>query len=146
MSELKFEWQLDGKRSDELGILEKSLNYLSQQLSTTLNDLHAANKKLELDIEHEKALEQAQLDFFSAVSHELKTPITIIKGQIEVMLLGAVKQVEVVLGYMLLKKYSINTKANTQFKTLRLAFGFRSEFDSPTVKAVDISSAAFHYT
>ena len=43
---------------------------------------------LELDIEHEKALEQARTNFFSAVSHELKTPITIIKGQLEGMLLG----------------------------------------------------------
>ena len=40
------------------------------------------------DIEHEKELEQAQLDFFSAVSHELKTPITIIKGQTEGMILN----------------------------------------------------------
>lgn len=69
-------------------ILAKSLNYLSQKLNVTLNDLQAANRKLELDIEHEKALEQARTNFFSAVSHELKTPITIIKGQLEGMLLG----------------------------------------------------------
>ncbi len=31
---------------------------------------------------------QAQIDFFLAASHELKTPITIIKGQLEGMLLG----------------------------------------------------------
>ena len=46
------------------------------------------NKKLEDDIEREKKLEQARTDFFSAVSHELKTPITVIKGQLEGMLLG----------------------------------------------------------
>ena len=74
MSELKLEWQLDEQRTDELGTLEASLNYLSAQLSTTLNDLKMANRQLELDIEHEKALEQAQLDFFSAASHELKIP------------------------------------------------------------------------
>lgn len=56
MSELQFEWQLDEQRTDELGILAKSLNYLSQKLNVTLNDLQAANRKLELDIEHEKAL------------------------------------------------------------------------------------------
>ena len=33
-------------------------------------------------------MEQAQLDFFSAVSHELKTPITVIKGQTEGMILN----------------------------------------------------------
>src|SRR5699024_2036892 len=46
------------------------------------------NAKLQADIEHERELEQAQLDFFSAVSHELKTPITIIKGQTEGMILN----------------------------------------------------------
>ena len=35
-----------------------------------------------------KKLEQARTRFFSAVSHELKTPVTIIKGQLEGMLLG----------------------------------------------------------
>ena len=88
MSELNLEWQLNEHRTDELGTLEASLNYLSRQLGTTLNDLQKANKQLELDIEHEKVLEQAQLDFFSAASHELKTPITVIKGQLEGMLLG----------------------------------------------------------
>ena len=88
MSELKLDWQLDERRTDELGTLETSLNYLSRQLGATLKDLQDANKKLEADIEHEKALEQAQLDFFSAASHELKTPITVIKGQLEGMLLG----------------------------------------------------------
>ena len=39
-------------------------------------------------------MEQAQLDFFSAVSHELKTPITVIKGQLEGMLLNVGKYKE----------------------------------------------------
>ena len=88
MSGLHLEWQLDGHRSDELGTLEKSLNSLSHNLSATLSDLQDANKKLEKDIERERKLEQARTDFFSAVSHELKTPITVIKGQLEGMLLG----------------------------------------------------------
>lgn len=88
MSEMQLDWKLDAKRTDELGILEKSLNIMSQNLQTALSDLKNANAKLEEDIEHEKELEQAQMDFFSAASHELKTPITIIKGQLEGMLLG----------------------------------------------------------
>ena len=53
-----------------------------------MSDLQDANKKLEDDIEREKKLEQARTDFFSAVSHELKTPIKVIKGKLEGMLLG----------------------------------------------------------
>ena len=88
MSDLHLEWKIDERRKDELGTLGKSLNTLSHNLSSALFDLQSANKKLEADIEHERELEQARTDFFSAVSHELKTPITIIKGQLEGMLLG----------------------------------------------------------
>lgn len=88
MSGLHLEWQLDSHRTDELGTLEKSLNSLSHNLSAALSDLQDANKKLEDDIERERKLEQARTDFFSAVSHELKTPIAVIKGQLEGMLLG----------------------------------------------------------
>lgn len=88
MSDLHLEWRVDGQRTDELGTLGKSLNRLSQNLRSALNELQKANAELEADIEREKALEQAQIDFFAAASHELKTPITVIKGQLEGMLLG----------------------------------------------------------
>ena len=88
MSDLQLHWTVDGKRTDELGTLGKSLNRLSRNLSAALSDLQNANRKLEADIEHEREMEQARTNFFSAVSHELKTPITIMKGQLEGMLLG----------------------------------------------------------
>lgn len=88
MSELDFSWRCEENRTDELGILARSLNEMSQKLSASMTDLKCANEKLQADIERERALEQAQLDFFSAVSHELKTPITVIKGQTEGMLLN----------------------------------------------------------
>lgn len=87
ISSLKLDWKLAGDRPDELGVLERSLNEMSEKLTETLGDLREANRRLALDMEREKALEQARLDFFSAVSHELKTPITIIKGQLEGMCL-----------------------------------------------------------
>lgn len=90
MSEMKLNWKIESgkKRTDELGILQKSLNVLSQKLQKTMDDLRNANTRLEEELEQEKALEKAQMDFFSAASHELKTPVTVIKGQLEGMLLG----------------------------------------------------------
>ena len=55
MSDLHFEWQVNGQRTDELGILGKSLNRLSQNLRMALTDLKRANAELEADIEREKA-------------------------------------------------------------------------------------------
>lgn len=88
MAELDFNWKCDEGRTDELGTLAHSLNEMSQKLCVSMTDLKNANEKLQADIEHERTLEQAQLDFFSAVSHELKTPITVIKGQTEGMILN----------------------------------------------------------
>ena len=56
--------------------------------AAVIMQLQNANKRLAQDIAQEKALERERLDFFSAVSHELKTPVTVIKGQLEGMLLG----------------------------------------------------------
>lgn len=68
MSELNFSWKCEESRTDELGVLAHSLNEMSKKLSAALENLQAANIKLQADIEHEKELEQAQLDFLCCFS------------------------------------------------------------------------------
>lgn len=63
------------ERKDELGQLSKDVYTLSQKLETRLQEL-----------ERENAFEQKQRLFFTATSHELKTPLTIIKNKVEGML------------------------------------------------------------
>lgn len=70
-------------RTDEIGVLSNSLNTLSQKLTAALSELQEANQKLQADIDKERQLERQRIEFFSAASHELKTPITIIKGQLQ---------------------------------------------------------------
>ena len=74
------------RRRDEIGALGESLNRLSDNLSGALGDLQTANDALRRDIERERELERQRLAFFSASSHELKTPVTILKGQLSGML------------------------------------------------------------
>lgn len=88
MSSMDFTWSCAENRTDEIGVLAHSLNELAKKLSATMDELQKANASLQADIDRERELEQARLDFFSAVSHELKTPITIIKGQLSGMLDG----------------------------------------------------------
>ncbi len=88
MCSLDFSWRCEEKRKDEIGLLAKNLNELAEKLSVSMTELKTANAKLQADIEHEQELERQRMAFFSAVSHELKTPITIIKGQLSGMLDG----------------------------------------------------------
>lgn len=85
MSELEFDWRCDDKRRDEIGSLGGSLNELSERLSEAMNELKRTNQALQADIDRERELEEQRLAFFTAVSHELKTPLTVLKGQLEGM-------------------------------------------------------------
>lgn len=86
MASLDFSGLCTVRRTDEIGTLAGSLNDLSLKLSSALSELKNANRQLQADIDRERELERQRIDFFSAASHELKTPITIIKGQLQGML------------------------------------------------------------
>ncbi len=86
MADMDFSGFCSSGRTDEIGVLSGSLNTLSRKLETALSELREANQKLQADIDMERQLERQRVEFFSAASHELKTPITIIKGQLQGML------------------------------------------------------------
>lgn len=88
MADLDFTYRYQSGRQDEIGTLGRNLDHLSQSLSETISELQSANCKLQGDIQRQQEMEAQRLAFFSAASHELKTPITILKGQINGMLDG----------------------------------------------------------
>lgn len=88
MTSLDMTWKCEVERNDEIGILASSLNIMASRLHETMEQLTNANKQLSYDVEKFKELEEQRRNFFAAVSHELKTPLTILKGQIENMILG----------------------------------------------------------
>ena len=88
MARLDMTWSCPVRSQDEIGTLAESLNTMAAQLGKTMDSLSMANKKLQQDMEKITRLSRQQQDFFAAASHELKTPLTILKGQVESMLLG----------------------------------------------------------
>lgn len=86
LAALDFTWEYRDGRTDEIGVLGNNLSALAARLSAALEELKSANEALRGEMARELDLKRQRAEFFSAVSHELKTPITIIKGQIEGML------------------------------------------------------------
>ena len=88
MAELDFHWDCGENRRDEIGRLGRSLDELARRLDGALTDLETANQALRGEVERERELDRQRMAFFSAASHELKTPVTILRGQLAGMLEG----------------------------------------------------------
>ncbi|HWR44993.1 sensor histidine kinase [Sporomusa sp.] len=83
MARLDFSLKCTVNRSDELGELGKSINHLSEQLDSAIIELSKKNQQLMADMEKERALDAMRKNFVSSVSHELKTPLSLILGYAE---------------------------------------------------------------
>ncbi|WP_273322696.1 sensor histidine kinase [Vallitalea guaymasensis] len=80
MAGMDFSIKSNHSSDDELGVLSNSLNILSTNLDEALTDVKEANKQLVIDMEKEKQQEKVRREFVANISHELKTPLGIIKG------------------------------------------------------------------
>ena len=83
IANLDFSSKTEIERKDEIGTLSRNINKVSASLDNALTELREKNAKLQEDIERERQLEKMRQEFVSAASHELKTPIAIIRGYAE---------------------------------------------------------------
>lgn len=83
MSKMDFSEKYTVDSQDELGNLGITLNFLSENLDAALRSLRTANLKLKGDIQKERSLEKMRREFVGGISHELKTPISLIEGYAE---------------------------------------------------------------
>ncbi|MEH7449892.1 sensor histidine kinase, partial [Bacillus toyonensis] len=86
MANLDFSEKIEVRSMDELGELSNSLNDMSINLKQAIFDLQKANLQLKSDIEKEREIETKRREFFAIVAHELKTPLTVMKGYSEGMI------------------------------------------------------------
>ncbi len=81
------------KTQDELGQLAKSLNQMADELQNNIDSL--------------KKMNQVRTDFVANVSHELKTPLTSIKGFVETLEDGAINDKETATRFLsIIKKHT----------------------------------------
>ena len=83
MKELDFSAKYDGKSRNEIAELGDNINELSEILERTISELKTANTELREDIERKEKAEEMRQEFLSGVTHELKTPLALIKGYAE---------------------------------------------------------------
>ncbi len=83
MSNLDFEVEYEVRSRDEIGELGNSINILSDKLESTIMELKQANNELLSDIQRKTEIDEMRKEFLSNVSHELKTPISLIQGYAE---------------------------------------------------------------
>lgn len=88
MANLDFTAKCPPYKIHDLNELSASINSLSRSLSIAMERLQNENRQLETDILYERKLDKSRRSFISNVSHELKTPIAIIKGYAEGMKMG----------------------------------------------------------
>jgi signal transduction histidine kinase len=83
ISDLDFEVKYKVESKDEIGELGNSINSLSAKLESTITELKQANNELLTDLQKKTEIDEMRKEFLSNVSHELKTPISLIQGYAE---------------------------------------------------------------
>lgn len=88
LANLNFDDRLQIESDDEVGQIAESINHMSDQLEAKIKELSIANEKLTRDIREKEAIDKMRTELISNVSHELKTPLSIIMGYCEALQLA----------------------------------------------------------
>lgn len=83
MSQLDFSSDCAITTDDEFGELSESLNKMSENLQQALAKLEEMNTQLEKDVEQKRLLLQERKELVDNLSHEMKTPLGIIRAYAE---------------------------------------------------------------
>ncbi len=86
ISNLNFMDRCNILTNDEIGLLSKSINNMSEKLQDFVSQLMVANEKLKDDLTRQEKTDQMRKQFIANVSHDFKTPLTLIMSYSEALL------------------------------------------------------------
>ncbi|WKY47781.1 HAMP domain-containing sensor histidine kinase [Eubacteriaceae bacterium ES3] len=78
MGDLQFDNKYTGKRKDEVGQLGETLNHISDELESSIEHLR-------VELNKERTMDKMRKRFTAYVSHEIQTPLAIIKSYAEAL-------------------------------------------------------------
>ncbi len=83
IAQLDFTSRCQVTSTDEFGHLAGNINKMSENLQQVLGKLETANRQLEKDVQQEKQLLEERKELVDRLSHEMKTPLGIIRAYAE---------------------------------------------------------------
>ncbi len=83
MADLDFSERYTGGTGDEIQTLGVNMNEMATKLESAIENLKAANTALAEDIAEKDETDRQRRELLSNISHELKTPIAVIRGYAE---------------------------------------------------------------
>lgn len=86
ISNLDFSYRCDIQSNDEVGLLSLSINNMAGKLQDFISQLMVANEKLKDDLTRQEKTDQMRKQFIANVSHDFKTPLTLIMSYSEALL------------------------------------------------------------
>lgn len=82
---LDFSQKCQEDSGDEIGLLGRSINRMSHELEAAIEKLVSANEVLKSDLERQQQTERIRRQFIADVSHDFKTPLTLVVSYAEAL-------------------------------------------------------------
>ena len=92
MVKMDFSYRTNIKSGDELEELGENINFLASELEKNIEKFKISNRKLQEEVDKRRKIDELRKEFIASVTHEIKTPITVINTHAEMLLYDLVEK------------------------------------------------------